>query len=110
MAYGIDTTIELVSRKATGRNTKGQPTYTTASRTVYCRAESVSRDEFFEAGQAGLQASWLFILNPIDYAGELLVNYEGDTYRIYRSYRRAKDELELYVSKEVGHGNQFTSS
>lgn len=110
MAYGIDTTIELVSRKAAGRNTKGQTTYTTTPRTVFCHAESVSRDEFFEAGQAGLQASWLFILNPIDYAGELLVNYEGDTYRIYRSYRRAKDELELYVSKEVGHGNQFTTS
>lgn len=104
MAYGIDTTIDLVSRKATGRNTKGQPTYTTTIRTVYARAESVSRDEFFEAGQAGILASWLFIMNPVDYQNELLVSYEGRTFRIYRTYRRAMDELEIYASQEVGYG------
>lgn len=104
MAYGTDSTIDLVSRQATGRNTKGQPTYTSTSRTIFCQVESVSRDEFFEAGQAGIQAAWLFIVNPIDYQNELLINYEGQPYRIYRSYRRAMDELELYASREVGYG------
>lgn len=103
MAYGTDCTIKLVSRIATGRNTKGQPTYTVTKREIFARAESVSRDEFFEAGQAGIASSWLFIINAVEYTGELLIEYEGSTYRIYRTYRRAMDELELYASKEVGN-------
>lgn len=103
MAYGVDCTISLVARTSIGRNPKGQPIYSSTKREVFARAESVSRDEFFEAGQAGILSSWLFIINPVEYTGELLIEYEGATYRIYRTYRRAMDELELYASKEVGN-------
>lgn len=76
------------------------PAYT--RREVYCDAESITRAEFFEAGRGGLNPQYRFTMFYDDYAGETIVEYEGMTYAVYRTYRRKTDELELYVQREGG--------
>ena len=106
MAYSIDAEIRLISRKATGRRPNGAPTYEVKDRLIPCKVESVSQSEYFEAGQAGIEAEFVFIVNPIEYQKETRLEYEGANLRIYRTYRRAMDELELHAAREKGlNGN-----
>lgn len=102
MAYSIDAEIKLISRKATGRRPNGAPTYEVKDHLVPCKVESVSQSEYFEAGQAGIEAEYVFIINPINYAKETRLEYEGAVLRVYRTYRRAMDELELHAAREKG--------
>lgn len=107
MAYGVDGEIKLIHRKATGRKPNGTPTYEQTERLVPCLVESISQSEFYEAGQAGIEAEFVFVVNPIEYAKELRLEYDGALYRIYRTYRRKMDELELYASREKGLNGNF---
>ena len=74
-------------------------------RNVFCSVESVSRAEFFAAGQIGLRPDYLFTVFFGDYAGESLCEYNGARYSIYRTYHARTDVMELYAQREVGvHG------
>ena len=37
-----------------------------------------------------------------DYAGESVIEYEGKTYAVYRTYRTDADYIELYVERKGG--------
>lgn len=74
-------------------------------REIFCQVDSVSRAEFFSAGQAGLRPEYRFIVFFGDYQGETRLIYNGVRYAVYRTYHARTDELELYVQREVGvHG------
>lgn len=81
----------------------------TTRRDVFCQVQSVSRNEFFLAGQNGLKPEYVFTVFFGDYDGEDTVEYNGVLYSVYRTYHARTDELELYVQKKVGkHGTQDT--
>lgn len=82
-AYGID-------RKA----------YT--SREVFCNVKSVSRAEFHAAGRNGLNPDFEITMFAADYEGETVVEYEGNTFAVYRTYRADGDYIELYVERQGG--------
>lgn len=71
-------------------------------RTVFVNVQSVSRQEFFSAGQAGLQPQYVFVMFGPDYDGEKIVEYKGKRYSVYRTYARKDDNLELYVEERAG--------
>jgi len=74
-------------------------------RDVFCQRQSVSRAEFFSAGQSGIKPEYMFTLFEGDYNGETLIEYSGVRYAVYRTYHARTDDLELYVQREVGvHG------
>lgn len=74
-------------------------------RDIFCQVDSVSRAEFYSAGQAGLRPEYRFIVFFGDYQGETRLIYNGVRYAVYRTYHARTDELELYVQREVGvHG------
>ena len=75
---------------------------TTTVREVYCKAESVTRAEFFEGGRSGLKPEYKFVLFFGDYDGEQTILYKGVTYGVYRSYHASTDILELYVERKAG--------
>ena len=75
---------------------------TLEERSVYCNVQSVSQSEFFEGGRNGLNPEYKFTMFFGDYAGETLVEYEGLTYAVYRTYQRRNDTLELYVERKGG--------
>lgn len=102
MAYAIDGEITLIKKVATGKDTRGRPIYSECGTVVLAQVETVSQNEFFTAGQAGIQAEWLFKINPAEYDRETIVLYEGVKYRVYRKYQSQMDTLELYAATEVG--------
>lgn len=71
-------------------------------RAVYCAVDSVTRAEFFDAGRNGLNPEYRITMFYGDYAGESVVEYQGKTYVVYRTYHAKTDELELYVQREGG--------
>lgn len=75
---------------------------TLEERSVYCNVQSVSQSEFFEGGRNGLNPEYKFTVFFGDYDGETLVEYEGLTYAVYRTYQKRNDTLELYVERKGG--------
>ena len=85
------------SQDATGVWRDGEET----QREIFCQVDSVSRAEFFAAGQSGLRPEYRITV------GETRLIYNGARYAVYRTYHARTDELELYVQREVGvHGAQ----
>lgn len=75
---------------------------TKASRQVYCRVDSISQSEFFEAGRNGLNPDYRFTMFSGDYQNEEIVEYRGQTYSVYRTYLTRSDNIELYVERKGG--------
>lgn len=75
---------------------------TQTAREVFCKAESVTRAEFFEGGRNGLKPEYKFVLFFGDYNGEQTVVYKGHPYGVYRTYHASTDVLELYAEKKAG--------
>lgn len=76
----------------------GEPVY----REVFVQVDSVSRQEFFDAGREGLNPEYRFTLFAYDYNGEQTCVYKGNQYAIYRTFRGRNDTLELYVERKGG--------
>ena len=71
-------------------------------REVFCQVNSVSRQEFFEAGRNGLNPEFELTMFAWDYHGERICELDGKTYAIYRTYLAKTDIIELYVSRKGG--------
>jgi SPP1 family predicted phage head-tail adaptor len=71
------------------------------TREVFAKLGSIGQKEFYQAQAVGLQPELKFVLaDYLDYDGEALVEYNGQRYRVLRTYR-AGQELELTVYREV---------
>ncbi len=84
------------------KNAYGIESGTESRRDVFVNVQSVTRQEFFDAGQAGLQPQYVFVMFGPDYEGEKVVEYKGKRYSVYRTYARKDDNLELYVEERAG--------
>lgn len=91
-------------------------------REVFCKVSSITRAEFFEGGRNGLNPSFVFSVFHADYEGESLVEYRGETYSIYRTYKADRirgvtestqdaselslDYIELYAQRKGGSNGE----
>lgn len=107
MAYEKDGEIILIKKTATGKDSRGRPIYAEERKEVLAKISTTTQNEFFTAGQRGLQAEWVFKIDPVMYNRETIAIYEGVAYRIYRKYQPEMDTLELYAATEVGLNEQF---
>lgn len=75
-------------------------------RVVFVKPRSVSRSEFYQAAQAGLQPSVVLVLSfSTDYEGEKVVEWEGREYSVTRTYHRPdRDSLELTLEERTENG------
>lgn len=96
----IDTTINLIAQKVV-LNEYNTPTTVNTSREVFAAVDSISRNEFFSAGQAGLRPDYKFTMQAIDYENEKVLQYNGADYSIYRVYRASIDSIELYAQERT---------
>lgn len=75
-------------------------------REVFARVFSVTRAEFFEAGRAGYKPELVFSVWAGDYSGEGVIDYNGASYAVYRTFRRQEgdgsDYIELYAERKAG--------
>lgn len=77
---------------------------------VFCEVRSITRAEFFDAGRNGLNPDMSFLVFAGEYSGEALVEYDGKTYAIYRTYRDLNsDYIELYAQREGGMNGKAES-
>jgi SPP1 family predicted phage head-tail adaptor len=99
----FDNELKLISRTPTTmRDSRGQVIYTEKSETALCEVVPIARDEFFNGAQVGLNPEYEFKINPIEYSGQKILEFEGRRFSIYRTYQPAPDTLELYAEYTVG--------
>ena len=78
---------------------------TEEARTVYCTVRSVSRSEFYNAMNAGIQPEYVFVLALAeDYQGERVVRYKGQKLRVVRTYKTADDGIEITCERSDVNG------
>lgn len=80
----------------------GQPTYNETSKTLICEVYSVSREEYAQGRQAGLDPAYVFIISRFGYDGERIVEYKGERLVVTRTYERDENTVELHVERSVG--------
>lgn len=103
----IDTTITLIGSPTRTQDENGV-WRTSAQRIteVFARVDSVGRNEFYAAGQAGFSPEYRFTVFAGEYRGESACDYDGRRYAIYRTYHvPGTDYMELYVQREAGVHN-----
>lgn len=71
-------------------------------RQVFCKVDSVTRAEFFDAGRQGLNPEYRITMFYGDYSGETVLGYKGRFYSVYRTYQAKTDIIELYVERQGG--------
>lgn len=96
-----DTIIALIKEQHS-QNDFGADITTETSRTVFCSLKSVSRSDFYAAGQAGFALDHVFVTDPINYDGEQIAEFNGKRYEITRVYQASVDSLEIYAGHKVG--------
>ena len=79
----------------------GNEVVTTQDTDVFAEVDSVSQSEFFAAQDTELKPEYKFTVFFGNYNGQSLIEYEGETYSVYRTYRTG-DNLELYVERKIG--------
>ena len=97
--------IILLGRNEPVYDDEGFPVESTSSdTTVLANRLPVNSSEFYQSNKEGYTISEAFSVHTIEYKGEQSLSFEGDEYRIRRTYR--KDELtELYCERsDVTHG------
>lgn len=88
----------------------GQDVGTNATqRTIPCKVESIGRNEWITANQAGYEADIKATVFSASYNGESIAQYDSKTYEIYRTYQ-VGDELELYLGTRVGEIDAQTTT
>lgn len=69
---------------------------------VYCRVDSITRAEFYDAGRNGLNPEFKFTIFGPDYGDEHLLEYGGKRYAVVRTYHKRNDEIEIYAERKGG--------
>ena len=103
------TPIYLVAETKT-QNAIGEWISTEQLRKVYANVSSVSATEFFNASQIGLNPDYKFTMFAPDWNGEMIVEYNGYRYSVYRVYVATTDRMELYAQREAGTATMTTTT
>lgn len=82
----------------------GQEIKKPVEKKILCAIKSVSRNEFYAAAQAGLKPEITFIIHAYEYNGEKEVEFEGEKYKVIRTYMKDFEEMELVCEKVIGNG------
>lgn len=70
---------------------------------VLALVQSVTRAEWAQAGQIGLQPQLVAITPKANYMGQSVVQVGGKRYGVYRTYTAYdSDDIELYLEEKVG--------
>ena len=83
----------------------GNQVATEQEKLIPVEIRSVSRDEFYRAGEQKLNPEMVLTTAAENYNGEELVRIGAVRYSIYRKYQDPlkSDDIELYLRKEVGN-------
>ena len=77
----------------------GGYTETETSRQVFANKKSIRQSEFYQAHMAGLNPELMFEIRSIEYQGEEKILYNGDAYRVIRTYSSSDEITELVCER-----------
>lgn len=77
---------------------------------VFCNVTSVTASEFFDGGRSGFKPEYRMSMFRGDYNDEKLLEYNGLTYAIYRTYKGGTDRVDLYVERKGGTNGKEQNS
>ena len=80
----------------------GQIVETETAVEVIATLQSVSQNEWTDAGQLGLAAQYQAVIWSFEYHGEEIVDIGEKRYKVYRTYDTGR-QIELYLEELVGH-------
>lgn len=81
----------------------GQMVATERRTPVWAFIQSVSRAEWMQAGQQGLNPSLMVSTPIVNYSSEEQVEVSGKRYAVYRTYFNwGSDMVELYLTEKAG--------
>ncbi len=105
----MDDVIKLVSQEFI-KNKYGVPTPTPTYKEIFCQINSITKQEFYDAGRNGLNPAFEVTIFADEYNGESVLEYQEKTYSIYRTYHvPGTDYMELYVERKGGTNGQQES-
>lgn len=90
----------LISKTIT-TDAYGREVIQETERQVFCKVDSISQSEFYNAANTELNPEFRFTVFFGDYQGEDVCKFNGNRYAVYRTYR-AGDDLELYTERKIG--------
>lgn len=97
-----ESVIKLIKQQF-NKNEYGVPVPTPDYTEIFCEVQDVTRSEFYGSGRSGLNESFMARIFSAEYSGETVVEYEGETYSIYRKYEiPGTDYTELYFERKGG--------
>ena len=97
MLHHFDERILLISAHSGVEN--GFPVEILEESEVWADRKSVSRQEFYQAQQAGVRADVVFVVNALDYAEQSMVRVGEVYYDVSRTYQTELDKIELTCTK-----------
>lgn len=75
---------------------------TESESTIWAQVDSVTGQEFTNAGLLNIQPSFRAVVWVAEYDGQKIVEMDGKRFGVYRTYKRNSEEIELYCQEEMG--------
>ena len=72
------------------------------TREIFCNEKSVTTTEYYQSTQNGNEIKIIFEIKQIDYEKEQYVIYEGETYKVIRTYKTNSEDIELHCALKEG--------
>lgn len=70
---------------------------------IFVSEGAITRNEWFRAGQNGMNPEIMLTTPAINYSGQTVIEYKKIRYGIYRTYHKVdSDEMELYLRRKGG--------
>ena len=95
--------IDLITETRSGHGVHEAVTET--ARTVFCTVQSVTRNEYYTALNAGIMPEFVFKLTLAeDYQRERFLRYKGQKFRVVRTYVTQDDGIEITAERADENG------
>jgi SPP1 family predicted phage head-tail adaptor len=62
---------------------------------IFAEKKSIRQSEFYQAAATGLRPEIMFEVNSFEYNNEPMLEYEGKTYNIIRTFQKDAETIEL---------------
>ncbi|MEI7027153.1 phage head closure protein [Paenibacillus sp. y28] len=99
-----DHELTLIGQGAYEEDEIGNQIPTETQTALLCSLRSIGRNEFYNAAVAGLRPELTFIIHSYEYSGEQVLLFEGQRYRVIRTYATGIEELELVCERVAADG------
>lgn len=84
-----------------GQDEFGNPIENETREVIQAIRKNIGRVEFYQASQAGIRPTYVFVVHVFEYNNEPFIEYNGQRYTVIRTYQVNDDELELTVERKV---------